>query len=158
MSHTFTYRIRVWAIPSFIVLYFCIAGIPALFYLGSGGEKYLAYHFFVFTEVPSREQVTYAVYVTGVKGETIKPVQIQDADTLLADEWRNRPEYARRIEEFGRELSREVRGGDAQHAFEDLITVRPLSYEIREIRYNPIKRYLAGEIISERVIGSFTVK
>lgn len=159
MPTNLSYQMRVWAVPLFAVAYFCIAGIPALFHLGSGAERYLAYHFFVFTEVPSREETAYAAYVTSIRGKKIEPVPVQDAGVLLADEWRNRPEYARRIEAVGRQLAGNPGGAsEVQRQFEELIIVRPLSYEIRELRYNPIAWYRTGEVISERVIRTFEAK
>jgi hypothetical protein len=156
MTDTFAYRIRVWAVPLFAALYCMVAGVPALLHLGSGEEKYLAYHFFVFTEVPAREQTAYAVYVTAIKGNPVKAIPIEDAGVLLADEWRNRPEYQRRINALGREVASGA--GGSRGDFEALITVRPLTYEIREIRYNPIDHYGTGAVISETTLESFTVR
>lgn len=148
---------RVYAVPLFAAAYFCIAGLPSLLHIGNSEEKYLLYHFFVFTEVPAREQTAFAVYVTHLRGRLVEPVRIEDAGVLIADELRNRPEYQRLINVLGWQLQ----GGAAeatQDEFESLISVRPLSYEVREVRYNPIDRFLAGEHISERTIGTFTVE
>jgi|GEM_PF-3489388 len=152
------YRIRIWAVPLFCAAYFSVAGVPALVHLGSGEEKYLFYHFFVFTEVPSREQVGYAVYVTVAGGKKITPTAIADAGVLRADDWHNRPEYQRRTNALGREVAAGNLAGVAREAFEDMLTVRSLTYEVREVRYDPIARYLTGEVHSEKNIATFTIE
>jgi hypothetical protein len=93
--------------------------------------------------------------VTAVKGVAVEPVPIEDADVLLADEWRNRPEYQRLVNVLGSRLTREPDA--SREALEKLINVRPLTYDIREVRYNPIARFLTGAVISEKVLGSFIV-
>ncbi len=153
------YRIRVAAIPVFVAAYIAIAGMPALLRAGSGEEKYLFYHWFVFTDVPSREQTTYEAFVTRAEGKPLEPaVRMESADVLFFDELRNKPEYNRRIRMLGAQLADgSPEANRARETLEAYIIARPLTYEIREIRYNPIDRLLTGAIISEKTITSFTV-
>ena len=154
------YRLRIYSVPLFVAGYFLLAGLPALLHIGSGEEKYLLYHWFVFTEVPAREQVSYEAFVTSVRGTRVAEAKpIESAQVLLVDQLRNLPEYHRRIEQLGAEL--ETHAGEADRTstdFERYITVRPLTYEIRAITYNPIDRFLTGAVMSNRFVASFSVK
>lgn len=150
------YRMLVAAVPAFISIYFLVAGLQPLLHLGAGSEKYLFYHWYVFTYVPSREEITYDAVVTERGGKPVDPVALVDSGNFLFDAWRNRPYYTERIRQLGEAVaSQSEHVGANRKTIEQYVIAGPVTYEVREIRYDPIRRYLAGEIHSSRTIGTF---
>lgn len=150
------YRILVASVPVFIVTYFLLAGFQPLFGFGSGAEKYLLYHWYVFTYVPSHEEVTYDAFVIERAGKPIAPVPLTDSDDLLFDEWRNRPYYTERIRRLGDAIVRQSERVESDRAaIEHHVTHGPITYEVREIRYDPIRKFFAGDILSARTVATF---
>ena len=150
------YRALVLVIPLFVTTYVLVAALPPLLHIG-GPEKYLLYHWLVFTEVPSHEETTYEADVISVLGKPIPPIRIESSGVLLIDELRKAPEYNRRIQVIGKLLA----SGSVDEAFrqrkefETFMTKRNITYEIVEVRYDPIIRFRTGEVTSRRVIGTY---
>jgi len=153
------YRVLVASIPSFIVGYFLIAAVPALFGIGSGSEKYLFYHWLVFTYVPSREEIDYEAQLVSLQGKAVAPSPLIDAHVLLSDTERNRPFYVGEFRGLGSLLAASSTEVSAdRRRIEAYITKRPLIYEVVETRYNPIDHFLHGTVLSRRVLGVFEVQ
>lgn len=125
-----------------------------------GDERYLLFHWFVFSEVPSREQTSYIALVHMKSGTHLKePVRIEDAGVLRLDTRRNTPYYASRIVLLGRWLEYEPdRAQPIRHELETLMLEKPLEYSIVKITYDPIQRVLQGTVHASSTIARYTVQ
>lgn len=151
-ARPWTYRLLVISVPLFMLLYVAAALVP-------GKERYLLYAWFVFPRVPANAETTYEAYVLSAHGIRVYE-RLESSTYVLRDEARNTPEYRRRVRAIGLFLTegRIEESERERSGLESLVRARPLTYEIQEVIYSPIEKFLHGNIIATTSIGVYTVR
>lgn len=144
----------------FLLLTYFVIGVTDRLTMGSEEKMYFVTSWSLYSKVPLRDQREYSALIHEIAGErVIPPAAIDDMQGIVFS----------RMQDYHHTLVHDVQllaqllqtGADGQavrnvrESLEGKFARTPVTYEIVELRYNPIERWLTGKA-STTSFGMFT--
>lgn len=151
------HRLKVLVI-GFLIAYF-VVGIAARTVTAGDEDTYPFFSWFLFSKVPSRIQSDYAIKIIEVDGKPLPQPTLLEKTSGIFNNSRSLAEYFQTARNLGVSLKQKQLGQVNQirtHLEKNLFSGRLVTYEVLEIRYNPIERYKSGKFISSERIAVLT--